>query len=121
MRRLIKDQDGNVAELISIESMMIPPGWELVPEEDLPAAELAKARENKLGAIRSKRDAMLMANDKAWTIASKKGEPVEAILADAQLLRDLPEGAEDDLNNLELKADIESYDPFPSLGLSREY
>ena len=42
-------------------------------------------------------------------------------MADAQLLRDLPEGAEVDLGQLEVVNDVQNYDPFPSLGLSQEY
>lgn len=120
MKKLVKDADGNIVTLVSVNGS-IPDGWTELSEEELSDGELSFARKIKLGAIRSRRDLMLIQNDKAWIIASKKGEPVTSISADAQILRDLPEAAQTALDAMESVEDIEAYDAFADLELSQSY
>lgn len=114
MKKLVKDSNGNVAELLSLNGL-IPEGWELVPEEELATEELALAKRNKMSEVRAERDARLLENDKQWLIASKKGEPTVTIEAAAQTLRDLPEAAETALDALTTVEDIKAYDAFAGL------
>lgn len=120
MKKLVKDQNGNLAELVSV-SNYIPEGWELVPSEELSDAELALAKRDKMAEIRSERNRMLAANDVAWLIASKQGQATTALEADAQVLRDLPEAAEAAIDLLESAEAIKAYDAFADLELSRSY
>lgn len=114
MRKLVKDTNGTVMELVSPNGF-IPDGFELVPEEELGAEELALARKNKLAEIRAERDARLLVNDKQWLIASKTAQDKTSIETLAQTLRDLPEAAETALNALNDVEAIKAYDAFAGL------
>lgn len=120
MKRLVKDQNGNLAELVS-PSGFIPEGWELVPENELEVSELAVAKRDKMTEIRAERNRMLKANDEAWLIASKTGQATTALESDAQILRDMTEAAETALDALTTVEDIKAHDAFASLNLSRSY
>ena len=120
MRKLIKDSEGNLARLNSLNGL-IPDGWTEVPAEELDAEELNLARTKKMSSIRSQRDEMLLTNDKLWLIASKKGEDTAALEADADTLRDLPEAAQTALDALETTEEVEAYDAFADLELAGEY
>jgi hypothetical protein len=120
MKKLVKDQNGNLAELVSINGF-VPEGWELVPENELEASELAIATRDKMSEIRGERNRMLSANDVAWLIASKQGQATTALEADAQILRDMPEDAEAAIHLLESAEAIKAYDAFVDLELSRSY
>jgi hypothetical protein len=115
MKKLVKDANGNVMELISPKGL-IPEGLELVSEEEISTEELALARRNKMSEIRAERDSRLLENDKSWLIASKKGESTASIEAEAVVLRDLPEAAETALDALTTVEDIKAYDAFAGLG-----
>lgn len=120
MKILVKDSNDNVMELDSVNGS-IPEGLTAVPQEDSDAAELSLSKKNKLGEIRSKRDSMLSKNDTVWMISKKKNESTTAIEADAEILRDLPELAETELDELTDVEDIKAYDCFSGLALSRSY
>jgi hypothetical protein len=120
MRILVKDENDNVMVLNSVTGF-IPPGFSIVPEEELEAEELALQRLNKLAEVRARRDSMLLRNDKEWLIEAKKSNPTTAIEADAQTLRDLPELAETELAALTDLELIKAYDCFAGLNLSRSY
>jgi len=111
MRLLVRDENGHVMVLNSVNGF-VPPGYTLVPSEDQEAEEIALARKNKLGEIRAKRDELLLANDKAWLIASKKGLSTTALEAEAETLRDLPETVELALAELETLEEIAAYEAF---------
>jgi hypothetical protein len=114
MKKLVKDANGNVAELLSLNGF-IPEGWELVPAEEIATEELALVRQSKMSQIRAERDARLVANDKAWLIASKTANATTSIEQAAQVLRDLPEAAETALNALNDVEAIKAYDAFAGL------
>jgi hypothetical protein len=120
MKKLIKDSEGNVAELISLNGF-IPDGYTLVAEEEIEAEEIALARKNKMAEVRAKRDAMLLKNDTAFVIAQKDSASTTALVADAQVLRDLPELAQTEVDALATVESIKAYDAFTGLGLSRSY
>ena len=120
MKKLVKDQNGNLAELIS-PSGFIPEGWQLVPENQLEASELSLAKRDKMAEVRAERNRMLKVNDEAWIIASKTGQATTALEADAQALRDLPEAIESALDALTSAEDVKAYDAFSNLQLSRSY
>lgn len=111
MKKIVKDSENNLMELISLNGL-IPDGYTEVSEEEVEAAQLQIAKQRKMSAIRSTRDQRLVENDKQWLIASKKGESTTAIETEAQALRDLPEAAELALSELETVEDILAYDPF---------
>lgn len=73
--------------------------------------DLAKARDQKLAEIRAERDKRLEASDKAWMVAMSKGQPVVAINAEKQALRDLPASAQSDLAAKRSANTIDSYEP----------
>lgn len=123
MRKLVKDSENNVMELISVNGF-IPEGFTEVPAESQDSEELALARKNKMAEIRAKRDIILLQNDKMWLIASKKGESTTDLEADAQTLRDLPASAQtalDAIANIEDLDDIKTYDAFDGLSLNETY
>jgi hypothetical protein len=120
MRKLIKDSENNIFELESINGF-IPPGYTEVPAEELEAEELTLARKNKIDEVRSKRDRMMIVHDKIYLIALKDNSSTTAILADRQVLLDLPEVAQGAVNVLETVEDIKAYDAFAGLSLSRSY
>lgn len=121
MRKLIKDSEGNVAELMAVDPSFIPTGWTEVPAEEVDAEELTLARKYKMDAVRAKRNAWLLINDKEWLIAAKKNESTAGLEADAVALRDLPEAAETALDALSSVEDVEAYDAFAGLSLSVSY
>jgi hypothetical protein len=120
MRKLIKDQEGNVAELFSVNGL-IPEGFTEVPSEELADSELLVARKLKMESVRTRRNSLLIQNDKLWLIASKKGESTTGLEADAETLRDLPELAQTELDALEAVEDIQAYDCFAGLALTGDY
>jgi hypothetical protein len=120
MKKLVKDQNGNLAELVS-PSGFIPEGWELISESELEASELAISKRDKMAAVRAERNRMLKVNDEAWLIAAKTNQATTALEADAQILRDLPEALETALDSLTSAEDIKAYDAFADLELSRSY
>jgi hypothetical protein len=120
MRKLVKDQNGNLAELTSL-SEFVPEGWELVSDNELEASEIALAKRDKMAAVRAERNRMLAANDVAWLIAAKQNQATTALEADAQILRDLPEAVETAIDALATAEDIQAYDAFADLELSRSY
>lgn len=111
MRILVKDENNVVMVLNSVNGF-IPPGFSVVPQEEVEAEEIALARKDRLAAIRAERDQKLVDNDKAWLIASKKGQSTTALETEAQNLRDIPEMAEDELALLETIEEIKAYNPF---------
>jgi len=111
MKKLVKDSENNVMELISVNGL-IPSGFTLVPEEELEAEELSLARKDRLAAIRAERNQKLRENDTQWLIASKTGQSLTAIETEAQNLRDIPELAEDELALLTDLEAIKAYNPF---------
>jgi len=111
MKTMIRDAEGNVAELVA-GSKIVPPGWELVPAEEAEAELLVFERARKLEQIRAERNRRLAENDKQWLIASKKGDSTSSLESEAQALRDLPESAEEALADLETVEDIQAYDAF---------
>lgn len=121
MRKLLKDSEGNVVELLSVNGDFMPEGFEEVASEDLADAELGLARNSKLAQIRAKRNALLIQNDKLWMIASKKGESTTDLETDAQTLRDLPELAQSELEALEDAEAVKAYDCFTGLVLHGSY
>ncbi len=121
MKRLIKNSENVIAEVVLVSATNIPEGWELVPSEEELDAQLSLAKRDKLAEIREKRDAMLFKNDILWLIASKKGEATTALEADADTLRDLPELAETELDALSDVEDIQAYDCFSGLALTGDY
>jgi hypothetical protein len=120
MKKLVKDAEGNLAELLSLNGS-IPEGWQEVPAEELEAEELVLAKRNKMAEIRAKRDTMLLKNDKLWLIASKKGESVTALEQDAAVLRSLPELAQSAIDALPSVESIKAYDAFSGLDLSQSH
>lgn len=120
MRLLVKDKDGNVAEMISVNGK-IPDGWEPVAEEDISTEELRIARASKMAELRAKRDAMLKINDREWMIAKKMNQPTDDIEADAQKLRMAPQTAQTELNKKRSVNTIKAYDVFVDLELARSY
>lgn len=114
MRKLVKDSNGTVMELVSPNGF-IPDGFELVPEQEIDSEELVLARRNKLAEIRAERDARLLVNDKTWLIASKTGQDKSSIETAAQTLRDLPEAAETALDALNDVEAIKAYNAFAGL------
>jgi len=120
MRKLIKDSENNVMELVSLNGF-IPDGFTEVAVEDISTEELSLARKNKMAEIRSKRDAMLLVNDKVWIIASKTSASVTNIETDAATLRDMTIDAQTDIDSLTTVEDIKAYDAFAGLTLSRSY
>lgn len=122
MRKLIKDSQGNIGELVLASDIdFMPEGWSEVPAEELEAEELALARRNKMAEIRLKRDVWLLVNDKEWLIKSKKQESTVALEADAEALRDLPEAAQAAVDAMSSPEDIRAYDAFSGLSLSMSY
>ena len=111
MRILVKDSNDNILVLTSVNGF-IPEGYTVVPQEELEQEELSLSKKNKLEEIRSKRNSLLVENDKQWLIKSKKGQSTTALEAEAQALRDLPEEAETALNAMTTLEDIAAYDPF---------
>ncbi len=111
MRKLIKDSEDNVFELNSLNGS-IPDGYTEVPSEELDAEELALARKKKVESVRSQRDAMMLVHDKVYLIALKDATDTTTILADRQLLLDLPEDAQTAIDALATKEDVEAYDAF---------
>lgn len=120
MRILVKDENNNVMILTSVNGF-IPPGFTVVPQEEIATEELILARKDRLASVRAERDKKLLQNDKLWLIASKKGEPTAGLETDAQTLRDLPELAETELAALETVEDIKAYDCFSGLALNGDY
>lgn len=123
MRKLAKDSDGNLVEIISTKGD-IPSDFTEVPQEEVDSEELALARANKMAEIRTERDGMLEQNDVMWLIAAKKGESTADIEADAQELRDMTIAAQtyvDGVTDIENIDDIKDYDAFASLTLTQTY
>lgn len=73
--------------------------------------DLAMAKAQKLEEVRKARDEKLAESDKAWMIAMSKGKPQDAINAQKQALRDLPDQAEKDLKKLKKIETIDAYEP----------
>lgn len=111
MRILVKDSQDNVMILNTVNGF-IPAGFTLVPQEEIEAEEISLARKDRLAAIRAERDQKLLDNDKAWLIASKKGQSTTALESAAQALRDLPEVAQAELALLSDLEEIKAYNPF---------
>jgi hypothetical protein len=120
MKKLIKDSENNVMELISLNGS-IPPGYTEVAAEEVAAEELNLARRNKMAEIRARRNAMLQKNDVAFLIAQKTSASTTAIKADANILRDLPEAAQTEIDGLESVESIRDFDAFAELELSQDY
>lgn len=120
MKKLLRDSENNVVQLVTIDGK-IPTGYTEVPEEEVQVEELALARKFKLEEVRLKRDAMLVVHDKLFLIALKDGTSTTSLLADRSILLDLPELAESELAALETVEDIKSYDCFSGLALNGDY
>ena len=113
MKQLIKDSEGNIHELEAVKGGFIPPGYELISEEELEAAQatvdaakLSDARIRKLDAVRAAREPKLKRVDvlsniaylNSWTAGEKTElknyrlallDITEAYKADPSLLDDL--------------------------------
>lgn len=90
-------------------------------EVEVIKVDLAQARTKVLNLRRATRDEMLIKNDAMWAEASKRGQDVTDILADAEKLRDMPETAQTELDALTDLDEIWEYDPFAGLELTQSY
>lgn len=120
MRKLVKDSENNVMELISINGF-IPPGYTEVPSEEVEAEELALARKRKMEEVRSRRDAMMLVHDKVYLIALKDSADTTAMLADRTTLLDLPAVTQAAIDAMLTKEEVQAYDAFSGLNLSQSY
>lgn len=120
MRKLVRDSENNVFRIHSLNGS-IPSEYTEVPEEEIAAEELNIARAKKMIQIRAQRDSMMEVHDKVYLIALKDAADTTAILADRQIMLDIPEDAQTAIDALESAEDIETYDAFDALGLSRSY
>jgi len=134
----LKRPDGSISILNcdNDPSMFIPEGWELLPDQDLPAGHidameadengsislsLSKLRTLKVNEIRARRDQWLKKSDEAWVELKSKGQSTADIEEDKDELRALPQLASDELADLDTKEEIEAYDAFEMLAMSRSY
>jgi len=120
MRKLVKDSEDNVMELVSLNGF-IPDGYTEVPENEIEAEELSLTRIKKMTQVRSQRDSMMLSHDKKYMIALKDATDTTAMLADRTILLDLPAVAQVAIDALVTKEDIEAHDAFNGLSLSESY
>lgn len=119
MKKLLKDSEGNVFEAdVKFE---IPDGFVEVLAEDYESEELKLARTKKMSQIRSRRDLMLLNHDRQYLIALKDSADTTDLLADRQILLNVPQDSETYLNSETDLESIKSFDPFPALELVGSY
>lgn len=120
MKKLLRNSQNEPVEAIILNGV-IPEGFTEIEEEDLAAEEMIIARSKKMSEIRTRRDSMLKDHDKQFLIAQKTSADTTQLLADYQILLDIPQNAELALDALNAVQDIKDHDAFANAGLAGSY